>query len=133
MPRKLLLCLAVTAALTACKGEPQAPVAAPAPVATPVATHAFSGYREPVPDAAPLPPARIEIQHTAGRLELVARVVAAELPPPYANAALQIGLSAVIETTDTVGGNRSYWALRHVSQRPDFHQRASFVLQLGAP
>ena len=43
MPRKLLLCLAVTAALTACKGEPQAPVAAPAPVATPVATHAFSG------------------------------------------------------------------------------------------
>ena len=43
MPRKLLLCLAVTAALTACKGEPQVPVAAPAPAAAPVATHAFSG------------------------------------------------------------------------------------------
>ena len=45
MPRKLLLCLAATAALTACKGEPEAPAAAPAPAtdaATAASAHAFS-------------------------------------------------------------------------------------------
>ena len=43
MPRKLLLCLAVGTALTACKGEPQAQQVPVAPAAAPVATHAFSG------------------------------------------------------------------------------------------
>ena len=43
MPRKLLLCLAVGTALTACKGEPQAQQVPVATAAAPVATHAFSG------------------------------------------------------------------------------------------
>ncbi|MGR4893644.1 M28 family metallopeptidase [Stenotrophomonas sp. LARHCG68] len=43
MPRKLLLCLAASAALVACKGEQAAPVTAapPAPAPTQVPTHAF--------------------------------------------------------------------------------------------
>jgi hypothetical protein len=43
MSRKLLLCLAATAALTACKGETTAPAAAPAADTAPAAAgHAFS-------------------------------------------------------------------------------------------
>ncbi|MGY8565278.1 M28 family metallopeptidase [Paracidovorax citrulli] len=43
MSRKLLLCLAATAALTACKGETDAPAAAPVADTTPAAAgHAFS-------------------------------------------------------------------------------------------
>ena len=43
MPRKLLLCLAASAALVACKGEQAAPVTAapPAPAPTQAPTHAF--------------------------------------------------------------------------------------------
>ncbi len=37
---------------------------------------------------------------------------------------LQIGLTAVIETQD---GKKSYWALRHCGEQPDFHLRESFI------
>jgi hypothetical protein len=37
------------------------------------------------------------------------------------------GLSAVVEEAD---GNKSYWALNHPSDKPDFHHRDSFVLEL---
>lgn len=39
----------------------------------------------------------------------------------------QIGLTAVIETTD---GQKSYWALRHDDVQPDFHVRTQFLLDL---
>ena len=42
MPRKLMLVLAATAALAACKQEPEAPAAAPEAATPPVATHAFT-------------------------------------------------------------------------------------------
>jgi hypothetical protein len=38
-------------------------------------------------------------------------------------------LTAVIEDRDA---SLSYWALRHAAQKPDFHHRDSFVLQLPA-
>lgn len=40
---------------------------------------------------------------------------------------LDLGLAAVIERVD---GGRSYWALRHGSAQPDFHDPATFILQL---
>lgn len=40
------------------------------------------------------------------------------------------GLTAVIEET---GGVKSYWALAHGSDRPDFHDPACFVAPLAAP
>jgi hypothetical protein len=41
-----------------------------------------------------------------------------------------VGLSAVIETRD---GQKSYWALAHPSDKPDFHHPDSFTLVLPAP
>lgn len=40
---------------------------------------------------------------------------------------LQLGLAAVIERLD---GGLAYWALRHGAGQPDFHDPATFVLQL---
>lgn len=38
-----------------------------------------------------------------------------------------IGLTAVIETT---AGEKSYWALRHEGEKPDFHLRSQFLFPL---
>lgn len=40
---------------------------------------------------------------------------------------LQLGLTAVIEMRDH---SKTYWALKHTGDRADFHQRASFILQM---
>lgn len=94
------------------------------------AAYAFSSYR--VPDEAPAPvnAPQISTRRFAGRLELEATIPAAALP---VGTTLQIALSAVIEAADIVDGCHSYWALRHVAERPDFHQRAAFILELAAP
>ena len=39
----------------------------------------------------------------------------------------KLALSAVIETVD---GAKTYWALAHPSDKPDFHHPDSFVLDL---
>lgn len=50
------------------------------------------------------------------------------LPPPLAGAAaLQVGLSAVIEDH---GGQLSYWALSHPGPEADFHHRGGWTLRL---
>ncbi len=41
--------------------------------------------------------------------------------------AARLGLSAVIETVD---GAKTYWALTHPSDKPDFHHPDSFILDL---
>ncbi len=43
--------------------------------------------------------------------------------------ALEAAVSAVIETVD---GEKSYWALKHAAEQPDFHDPGSFVLNLPA-
>jgi hypothetical protein len=53
-------------------------------------------------------------------------------PPPElskAQSGILASLTAVIEDRDA---RMSYWALRHAGNKPDFHQRDSFVLQLPA-
>lgn len=40
---------------------------------------------------------------------------------------LHVGVAAVIQTKDE---QHSYWALFHANPQPDFHDRASFVLEL---
>ncbi len=42
---------------------------------------------------------------------------------------LEAGISCVLEP----GGRISYWAIDHCGEKPDFHDRRSFQLQLGAP
>lgn len=43
--------------------------------------------------------------------------------------ALDLGLTAVIETRDH---RLTYWALRHPTPKPDFHNRQGFALQVPA-
>jgi hypothetical protein len=43
---------------------------------------------------------------------------------------LHLGLTAVIEDSER---NKSYWALTHCGQVPDFHLRPSFTLKLATP
>ena len=38
-----------------------------------------------------------------------------------------LGLTAVIELK---GGQKTYWALEHSSEQPDFHMRKSFIIQI---
>lgn len=88
------------------------------------AIYDFSDYRARLPDPAPLSAPQILLQADDTRLTLEAVLAADSLP---AGAALQIGLSTVVETTD---GGLSYWALRHPAERPDFHHRDAFSLTL---
>lgn len=91
------------------------------------AAYRFTAYRERdlawQPEAAPV----IACQTTAQEMQLSARIPAALLPPA---GRWQISLTTVIETRT---GEKSYWALRHASPQPDFHQRDSFVLELTRP
>ena len=47
--------------------------------------------------------------------------------PGSAGGGLALGLAAVL---GSVAGERSYWALRHAGEVPDFHRRESFVVRL---
>ena len=44
-----------------------------------------------------------------------------------AAAPLQLALTAVIELTD---GSKSYWALKHPGERPNFHHRDGFTHEI---
>ena len=94
------------------------------------AAYAFSGYRRLQQSSAASTAPQISARLTEGRLQLSATLAAELLPPGAATAALQIGLTAVIESSDTVAGARSHWALRHTAGPADFHRRDTFVLEL---
>jgi hypothetical protein len=68
------------------------------------------------------------VTQTPGHLLLEAVIAAADLPQNIACKPFQLGLTAVIETID---GNRSYWALHHPDNHPDFHHRAGFILSIN--
>ena len=89
------------------------------------AGYRFTGYRARdlsfVPHTAP----RFTFLPLPDGFQLDALLAPAMLPP---GAALEIGLSAVIEAGD---GSKSYWALTHCAAQPDFHLRQSFALTLN--
>ncbi|HJQ63398.1 MAG TPA: DOMON-like domain-containing protein [Burkholderiales bacterium] len=91
------------------------------------AAYAFSNYREGVALIGETLDPRIAVRRFADRLELDASIALERFPLRYRGGALALGLSAVIED---VGGELSYWALRHPSAKPDFHHRDSFTLEL---
>jgi len=102
------------------------------------ATLAFRDYRvpdePPRADAAPTASlaavSRLAVRATADRVELDATVALDALAPAYAASALSIALATVVEET---GGTRSYWALRHSTDAPDFHHREAFALRVEPP
>ena len=92
------------------------------------AAYAFTAYRQRDESfVAPLAP-QIVTRLSAGRLEMDVT-----LPPLCLPAAdrLQLALAAVVEADDIGDGRHSYWALRHTAERPDFHRRDAFALELA--
>jgi len=88
------------------------------------AAYAFSSYRQPVQAVCLGAPPSIETQTEAAGFSLHATLDTSFLPLARV---WHVGLSCVIEDTDD---QRSYWALKHAEERPDFHLRESFVLTL---
>ena len=86
----------------------------------------FRGYREGRKPEARIAPPRIEVLPCVPhafrlRVELdLSRVLGPR-------AALELGASAVLETGS---GDKSYWALAHLGEKPDFHLRRSFQMRL---
>ena len=91
------------------------------------AVYQFSAYRER--DTGFVPPAspRIACQRTADECRLEAWLPDALMP---AQDGAPLGLSAVLEHAD---GDKSYWALAHASEQPDFHHSAGRCISLDAP
>ncbi|HEX7045547.1 MAG TPA: DOMON-like domain-containing protein [Burkholderiales bacterium] len=95
------------------------------------AVYAFARYRERAPlsdrvSAQTLEP-HIGTRRQPDRLELDAFIALDRLVPDFSTATLALGLSAVVEAQD---GARSYWALRHATEEPDFHHPDSFAVTL---
>ncbi|HMV06250.1 MAG TPA: DOMON-like domain-containing protein [Accumulibacter sp.] len=97
------------------------------------ATYAFADYRQPAAEPEVFAPPQITARVFAGRIEIEAVVPPGTLDLSASEARLQIGLCAVVEARDLIDGRHSYWALRHAADRPDFHDRRGFVLELAAP
>ena len=83
------------------------------------ASYRFDGYRSGMAEAGE----RVEVFGMDGGEALWALEGLIELPP----GAEALALSAVVKRKD---GRISYWALRHPSDKPDFHHPDSFVLDL---
>lgn len=91
------------------------------------AAYRFPAYRErdfscALPDAP-----QINFRRLTDGCQLDARLAATALPP---GANLRLGLNAVIEAAD---GSKSYWALAHGAEQPDFHHAQNFALTLSPP
>jgi len=87
------------------------------------AIYDFAEYRQPTTLPQIGTPPRIACRRDGDDLWLCAELPSALLP---AGAAC-IGLTVVAESP---AGDKSYWALAHASDRPDFHLAASFTLPL---
>lgn len=87
------------------------------------AAYAFTDYRRAAPlPLGPVP--NIACLRSEGSLTLATTLAPGWLPK---SRPLCLGLSAVIELVD---GTRSYWALAHATEHPDFHHRDGFTLTL---
>ena len=69
----------------------------------------------------------IAVRWTNKRLELHAFVRLDALSAAHPTASLRVGLSAIVESREGL----SYWALRHPTAKPDFHNAEGFTLLLG--
>ena len=88
------------------------------------AAYAFDGYRSGMSAREGFELLGLDDRRTPGSYELVADFDLTDLPP---DSDWSVGLSAVIELTD---GRRCFWALRHASGAPDFHDPDAFALSL---
>jgi hypothetical protein len=91
------------------------------------AAYHFTAYREGMAPlmkgAAPL----IEQKIGGESIELLATIDLSWLAKSSAVIGVRLGLAAVIEDRARL---LSYWALKHPSEKPDFHHADSFVVEL---
>ena len=86
------------------------------------AAYRFDGYRAGMAIASEA----AEVAPLDGAWDMVALEAVIDLPSQVE----ALGLSAVIED---VNGAKTYWALAHPSDKPDFHHPDSFTLVLPVP
>ena len=89
------------------------------------AAYRFDAYRERDMHFVPASAPRIAFALLPDGFRLDVELAAALLPAP---GPLNLSLTAVIEAAD---GSKSYWALAHAAEQPDFHHRQSFTLTLN--
>jgi len=92
------------------------------------AAYEFSGYRSGMCAASEVDAPFIEVHSRGDVYTLQAALDLERLRHLPKDAALKLGLSAVIEETD---GTISYWALAHPPGRADFHHSDCFALELA--
>ena len=90
------------------------------------AAYDFAGYREGMAER-PVPRAPVCTPRRGGKVLIFdAAIPVGALPPlPW-----DYGLTAVIEEA---GGVRSFWAIAHPTEKPDFHDPACMPARLAAP
>ena len=93
------------------------------------AVYAFTRYRDggPLTDESLAP--RISVRALEDRVELHATIALVQLSERYRGKNVMLGLSAVIEDAQQA---LTYWALAHLAEKPDFHRRDSFTLEIPA-
>ncbi|MGN6269437.1 MAG: DOMON-like domain-containing protein, partial [Sphingomonas sp.] len=84
------------------------------------ATYQFDGYRDGMRDAATIPVLNWQSPTLTASVELA----------DMAQADWRLGLTVVVEAID---GSKSFWALDHHGEAPDFHNADCFVASLPAP
>lgn len=93
------------------------------------AAYAFSDTRERCPWQPSQAP-KTTCSILPDTLKLVAHIPKVALPFHMTRKTLHLGLTTVLETLD---GQLTYWALHHPAPRPDFHDRAGFIVTLQQP
>lgn len=87
------------------------------------AAYAFSDYRVRTDWQMQQAPV-IECETASGQLMVKVTLATEHLPKGQIDQALLIGLTAVVEAKD---GDKSYWAIQHPTDKPDFHHRDGFI------
>jgi hypothetical protein len=90
------------------------------------AAYGFTGTRTGMHNA-DATPTRIEVEQSPETYVLEVTLDLSRLPAWSDEANLRLNISAVIEGTD---GRKSYWALAHPADKPDFHNPDCFTLGL---
>jgi hypothetical protein len=88
------------------------------------AAYGFDGYRAGMRTADEIAPTEIEVRTAGQRFDLSVQLRTSGW---LDGRAWRVGLSAVIEA---LNGEKSYWALAHPPEKPDFHHPDSFALDL---
>ena len=91
------------------------------------ATYHFGAYREGMAPLMKGAPPAIQVQSGEDTLALDVTVDLSWLARAAAGVGLRLGLTAVIEDKARV---LTYWALKHPTEKPDFHHADGFVIPL---